>query len=111
MTTPTTARDRQKATTADRFGLWIVQLADAIDDLGTNLVAKLTRRERAQKRRVVRLMLAAADGVSSPVLVAAILTLASSALVGMEVTRLMGMEVMRGREPRRGRTRGSRRRR
>jgi hypothetical protein len=98
-------------TAADRFGVWIFQLADAIDDLGSSVVANFTRRERAQKRRVVRLMLAAADGVSPPVLVAAILTLTSSALVGMEVTRLMGVEVMRGREPRRGRTRVSRRRR
>jgi hypothetical protein len=104
-------RDRRKAKAADRFGVWIFQLADAIDNLETSVVAKFTRTEQAQKRRVARLMLAAADGVSPPVLLAAILTLASAALVGMEVTRRMGVEVMRGLEPRRGRTRMSRRRR
>lgn len=87
MTPPTTARDRQQAQAADRFGVWVLQLADAMDQLGTNLAGKLTRTERAQMRRVRGLMLAAADGVSSGVLLAAMLELTSTLLVQVELTR------------------------
>jgi hypothetical protein len=97
MTTRTTARDRQKAKAADRAGIWVLQLAEAIDRLGTNLAGKLTRTERAQMRRVGRLMLAAADGVSSGVLLAAILELAAVVLVQVEVRR--GLEAWRRRMP------------
>jgi hypothetical protein len=87
MTTPTTARDRQNAKAADRVGGWILQLADTLDQLGTNLAGKLMRTERAQIRRVRRLMLAAADGVSTQVLLVAILELASTLLMQVESWR------------------------
>jgi hypothetical protein len=87
VTTPTLARDRQQAQAADRVGGWILQLADTLDHLRTNLAGKLTRTERAQIRRVRRLMLAAADGVSTQVLLVAILELASTLLVQVESWR------------------------
>jgi hypothetical protein len=89
MTARTTARGRQSATAAARAGVWVLQLAETIDHLGHALAGKLTRTERAQMRRAGRLMLAAADGVSSIVLLAAILKLASRALVRVEVLTLV----------------------
>jgi hypothetical protein len=97
MTTHMTARDRQKAKAADRFGVWVLQLADTLDQLGNSVAERMTPMERAQLRRVRRLMLAAADGVCGGMLLAAILELASAALVGVEGLRRL--EARRERPP------------
>jgi tryptophan synthase alpha subunit len=97
LTTPTTAHDRQKAQAADRFGVWIFQLAETMTHLGNSVLGQLTQTERAQLRRVRGLMLAAADGVSRAVLLTALLELASAVLV--QVEGLRRLEARRERPP------------